>query len=964
MKINQGSCNFLLSMVTMILFISCHSEGVDPMIDMQQRKDSIYALLDSSVSTDYIESELLESVQKEDRLSSMIYYKILGKRMRSEAQFIESVHFNRKYLEEAVFFNDTLEITEALNNLGTDFRRLSMFSEASNYHYKALNISEQYSKKHDPGFRGYIYSLNGLGNVSLSLRNYNEAESFFREALNHELIQDNNLGKAINYANIGSCFELRNQYDSARYFYNKSLECNIRAGSALGKGLCYTHLGRLHEIGKDFIKAKEQYKLAYDVMFEKTDKWHWLEPVISLARINFYLNNYSDFLKLISQAESTAKEIKSPEHLVQVYSLQSEYYEQKGDYEKAFELFRQSELMQDSTVNLVKANEFTDFRINYEREKGRRQIKSLEDLNLKKEKTNRYTLIIAGLVFCILFFVFILGFYIFRQRTKTNKILKDMERFRSNFYTYITHEFRTPITVIQGLSEQMESKELSRDTQLEYLKSIRRQSNNLLRLVNDIMDISKLKSRVNKPDWKQGNIVVYINMLSETFKLVTAQKDINLVFQSEKEDIEMDFVPFYIDKIINNLMSNAIKNTYAGGEIRINITEPSDDLVSIRVSDTGQGIDEKDLKNIFSLFYQGSNVKTNVGSGGVGLYFTELLVKGMNGTIEVESVKGEGATFIIRFPKRTKSSSHLDFWNINSPMNPIFPSVDSLQSQMGDNDENSMLSDEEKGVEEKYCILIVEDNSDVINYIKTLLQDQYNVILANNGKEALAKASEVMPDIIVSDIMMPEMDGYELCSSIRESSLLNHIPVVLLTAKSSVEDKIQGLKSGAEAYLKKPFDAEELLLLIENILSRRQLLKEKYLKRIEQHVSDIRVESEKDDKPYYDDDKMNFILKVTRIIDENIQNPALNTSFIASQLYMSVSQLNRKLNAIIGCSTSNHIIHIKMKKAKKLLRGSEMNITEIAELCGYYDLPYFSKTFKKMTGYTPTQYQQLSDLDI
>lgn len=436
------------------------------------------------------------------------------------------------------------------------------------------------------------------------------------------------------------------------------------------------------------------------------------------------------------------------------------------------------------------------------------------------------------------------------------------------------------------------------------------------------------------------------------------------MFQSEKEDIEMDFVPFYIDKIINNLMSNAIKNTYAGGEIRINITEPSDDLVSIRVSDTGQGIDEKDLKNIFSLFYQGSNVKTNVGSGGVGLYFTELLVKGMNGTIEVESVKGEGATFIIQFPKRTKSSSHLDFWNINSPMNPIFPSVDSLQSQMGDNDENSMLSDEEKGVEEKYCILIVEDNSDVINYIKTLLQDQYNVILANNGKEALAKASEVMPDIIVSDIMMPEMDGYELCSSIRESSLLNHIPVVLLTAKSSVEDKIQGLKSGAEAYLKKPFDAEELLLLIENILSRRQLLKEKYLKRIEQHVSDIQVESEKDDKPYYDDDKMNFILKVTRIIDENIQNPALTTSFIASQLYMSVSQLNRKLNAIIGCSTSNHIIHIKMKKAKKLLRGSEMNITEIAELCGYYDLPYFSKTFKKMTGYTPTQYQQLSDLDI
>ncbi len=952
---------FVLIIITcslIFLHLSCTSDKTS-FSNTVRYKDSLENITSDPTLSDLdLENMLSQSLREGNSIASMLLFKEKGRRMRTESKFIDAVHFHKKYLEEAIDVNDTIEIISALNSLGTDYRRLNILDEASQYHYQALLISESFIATHPKeGYRGMTFAYNGLGNVSLSLTKWDEAEQFFQKALKEELKIDNYLGVAINYANIGACKEGSNQDESAKNYYLKSLRYNRLARSQMGQGLCHIHLGGLLEKKHEYAKAEKQYRTAFMLMQQSSDKWHWLEPCISLSRIHLLLKRYADFHQSIIEAETIATALPSSSHLIQIYALKSQYYEETGDTKQALEYLKLSHTLQDSTMSLPKVNMVSDYRINYEREKGNREIQLLKKKNIRNEKINRYTIIITGLVFLIFAFIILFLTYSSRQRIKSNKMLREMSNFRSNFYTNITHEFRTPITVIQGLSEQLSNEEtMSRELQLNYLQAIRRQSGNLLRLINDILDISKLNSKTFEPEWKRGNFVVFIGMLVETFEILAKQKHINLKFNSECPIITMDFVPFYIEKIINNLLSNAIKNTKAQGEILVNLRcIESEEKAVLSISDNGIGINQEDLKNIFKLFYQGGRHSIPTGSG-VGLYYTQLLVREMNGTIEVDSQEGVGSVFTVTLPLQSEKQKNIDLWSCESPFKPITSLIqEELQPLKTDED-----NDSDAGSEGKLKILIVEDNKDVQLYIQSLLQSRYSLITAENGKEGLEKASESIPDIIVSDIMMPIMDGYQFCDSIKNSALLNHIPVILLTARTTEEDKIEGLRCGADAYIKKPFNAEELSLQIENILTRRDLQKEKYIRAFESEYERREIQTndiENSDVSQQNDENIKFVFRVTRIIQDNIQTSGLSSSFIASQLYMSVSQLNRKLNAIIGSSATVLINQIKIRKAKKLLRHTDISIADVAGQCGYYDPPYFTRTFKKATGLTPSQYQ-------
>ena len=522
-----------------------------------------------------------------------------------------------------------------------------------------------------------------------------------------------------------------------------------------------------------------------------------------------------------------------------------------------------------------------------------------------------------------------------------------MSQIRTDFFNNITHEFRTPLTVIHGLNQQMQQKKnLTEKEKLAFMGAIDRQSNILLNLVNQLLDVAKLRRGTDEPQWKRGDINGYLQMTAESYRLYANEKEIDLMFYSDTPVREMDFIPSYIDKIISNLLSNAIKHTEAGDKIDFVVSNGQrPDTISIRITDTGEGIPQEDLENIFDFFYQSSKTK-NSGGTGIGLAFTKMMIERMKGKIEVESHLGEGSVFTVTLPLKNKQLSNII--PLKEEGKPIIYSPEDLI--LNTQAEDQQITTEEQGSTIKPLILIVENNRDITLYLKSILTDHYKVITARNGEEGLAIAEKGVPDLVITDVMMPVKDGYELAIEMKQNMLLNHIPIIMLTAKTTDEDRIKGLRCGVEAYIQKPFHQEELLIHIENILKDRRILKEKYLSAITQSDSANKIDN---------DANLKFLQEITHIIHSEINNPKLSSNFLADKMALSISQLSRKINGITGYSTISYVLRLKLNKAKNMLVDGTLTVAEVSDACGFYDASYFSRVFKKEFGVSPSHYQKM-----
>ena len=895
---------------------------------------------------------LQQFVEKDDDIGKMVVYKQLGSRQREDARFSDAISSHQQGLEIALKLKDTIEIVQGMNNLGTNFRRIGAHSEASQYHYQALHYAESWSGLHTPiGTKNRVVCLNGIGNISLMLGYYNDAEKKFREALKYEIKLESSIGQAINYANLGAIFDIREQNDSAYIYYQKSLEQNKIAKSNMGIGLCLIHLGELYEKEQKYELAKDEYQKAYELMDQISDKWHWLVASLSIARIHLITDNIARFNHYIQLSESTANEIKSPEHLAEVYMLKHEYDIKKGNHQLALQHYKQHIAMQDSVQGIQKANRYMDIRVGYEQNKSALRFQQMEAASKIEQQKREYVILTSWLIIAVSLIITVLLYYAYRQRTRSNKILKELEQNRTDFFTNITHEFRTPLTVIEGLNRQLQQKkDLSEKEKTAFRAAIDRQSNNLLHLVNQLLDVAKLRRGSDEPQWKRGDIVAYLQMTAEAFRLYAGEKEVNLLFYSDSTVKEMDFIPSYMDKIICNLLSNAIKHTDPGGKINFVIGKGQrSDTIAIRITDTGEGIPQEDLKHIFDFFYQSPQAKNTSGTG-IGLAFTQMMVKRMKGKIEVESQLGQGSVFTLNFPLINKQLPHI------SPLKEGEKPFYLLSKKKDVILENKELPEElEKETSSlQPLVLIVEDNRDITLYLKSLLIERYNVITARNGVEGLDVAEKRIPDLIITDLMMPLKDGYQLACEIKQNMLLSHIPVIMLTAKTSDEDRIKGLRCGVEAYIRKPFQQEELLIRIENIFESRRILKEKYMSAITRSGSESKLDN---------DANLNFLQTVTNIIHSEINNPELNSSFLADKMAMSISQLSRKINGITGYSTISYVLQLKLHKSKKMLVDDNISVAEVSDACGFYDASYFSRVFKKEFGVSPSHFQKMPTLE-
>lgn len=512
--------------------------------------------------------------------------------------------------------------------------------------------------------------------------------------------------------------------------------------------------------------------------------------------------------------------------------------------------------------------------------------------------------------------------------------LKELDHFKSRFYTNITHEFRTPLTVIQGMSEQIKGNEKIKTL-------INRNSDRLLTMVNQLLNLSRLETKSMSINWVQGDIVSYLKYLTESCHSLAASKNLQLTFVSTEDQLLMDFDEDKLQQILINLLSNAIKFTPEHGSVKVvvkrGLMEEKEHL-ELAVVDTGYGISKKALPEIFNRFYQVDSSTTRSGEGsGIGLALVKELVDLLKGQIEVLSEVGKGSEFTVLLPI-DQNAPLQDNPIISPPLSIIQPTVFP----------NQPLNPGFQNNGEKPLILIVEDNQDVVAYIHSCVQENYEVRIAANGKLGVEIALTIIPDVIICDVMMPEMDGFAVCQHLKSSKVTSHIPIIMLTAKATQEDKLIGLTHGADVYLTKPFHREELLVRIRNLSLLSLRLREALS--IQERTTDSFGQLQKQEAA--------FLEELRQIIESNMANEDFNTQHLCRAIAMSRTQLHRKLKALSGQATAHYIRSIRLQKAKTLLKETNLSIGEIVSEVGFKDFSHFSQTFLKEFGVQPSKFRQ------
>ncbi|OBQ57124.1 response regulator [Tamlana sp. s12] len=557
--------------------------------------------------------------------------------------------------------------------------------------------------------------------------------------------------------------------------------------------------------------------------------------------------------------------------------------------------------------------------------------------------------------------------YLTQSRIKEKELIRNerMQRLQQEelnqkkiqFFTNISHEFRTPLTLIMN-----PLKDLIHDTQLilpHHVKNkhaiINKNADRLYRLINELMDFRKLEMHKLHVKAREINLLDFTKNIVSYFKEEAINKNILLSVDSDNPHVTVWADIKMLEKIIFNLLSNAIKITPEGGAINIDLLateqlyhlplankDENVQAVEIIISDTGPGLNPEEAEKIFERFYQVENQsKTYFGGTGIGLEVVQSFVQLHKGNIEVSSKVGEGTTFKILLPT---GYSHFEVNQI------VF---DDASEFLKDDDFSYVptvtLEEEEEHLEgasqKQHTILVVEDNQELRAYLKLELGKQYKVLIANNGAEGLKIAKETFPDVVLTDVVMPEMDGMEFCKHLKKDLSTSHIPVLMLTAKAKVEDRIQGIETGADAYLVKPFNIRLLKLRLAQLITSRQLIFNKYFSVISEVPQD--VNSTPLDKE--------FIENVLNHINKNISDPNLNVESLASQLNLSRSQFYRKIKALTNQTASEFLRNIRLQKAKQILEMGETNISKVCYATGFSSHSYFTKCFKNHFGFLPTE---------
>jgi len=524
---------------------------------------------------------------------------------------------------------------------------------------------------------------------------------------------------------------------------------------------------------------------------------------------------------------------------------------------------------------------------------------------------------------------------------KEYNTLKVIDQLKSRFFANISHEFRTPLTLISGYAENL-MEALPSNYSKKQVAGIDRNAKNLLKLINELLDISKLEAGKMTLDLSQQNIVLYLKNLFFSLESFTDKRNISLNFISDEMDIQVVFDAEKMERIIMNIVSNALKFTPENGEINLTIQQKNNNYISICICDNGIGIEQDAISNIFNRFYQADNSDTRLYEGtGIGLALVKELVELHEGTVKAfrnEELTGQkGTTISIELPLgavskiNTKNTVEIEHENANG---------------LRGNKKNQLQIPDLKF--DKKIILLVEDNLSIRTFIKNLLQSTYKIIEANNGEEGIEQAKRMIPDIIITDVMMPKIDGIAMVHMLRDDEKTSHIPIIILSGKATLEDKLIGLETGIEAYLTKPFSVKELQIIINNLIQQREQIREKYQNKFVVSSEEIPLSSI----------DQQFLEKTIQHIKDNLENTSFSVEQLADKICLSPSQLNRKLQALIDQAPGQLIRNIRLQRAAELIKQNSGSLADICFQTGFNDQAYFSRAFKSQFGCSPSAYKK------
>ncbi len=844
-------------------------------------------------------------------------------------KYDECQRYAKKALPLAYKGHDRILLSDCEHLVGLSYFRQSDYAQALEHVKKGLELDREMDDK------GRVSSsLNTLAGISLVAKDLKHAEKYVKEALAFSTGMHDSVRIAIQYGMASEIYYAMGKYHLALDNSQRAYTLDYELNNMPKVGIRLSQMASAQKaLGQDKA-AEESLKRAMPILAKAGNE-------TSLAICHNQMG------ELLNRRGEKAEAVEHFKQAVNTFAARNDRYNESRAQMGLYEALKDAD-PREADVHLRRYAVLKDsiYKSELEQAVSRYNVKFKTDelaFQYKRERIEKRSVIIVTLLLvAILLFIVMTLVSRSRVRKKGYLMRKQMIKMRERFFTNITHEFRTPLTLIIGLSRDLKADVGCSDEAKKKAVTIERQGTNLLALINQLLDIAKVNSEVGNVKWRNGDVTAYVMMIIESYRNYTQHRHIELQF-IPKESVVMDFVPDYMNKLMNNLLSNAIKFTPDYGRVGVTMWK-MDERLCIDVIDTGEGMNQETLAHIYDPFYQADNDSKNIGTG-IGLALVKQIIDTLEGTIEVKSEISKGTSFHITLPIYNKVKQQVEADAAGTP------SV-SLQNE-------NILTDTDDGRYD-YRVLVIEDNKDVAAYIGDKLSNHYAIYYATDGKEGWEKALAIVPDLIITDWMMPEMDGLELCRQVRNNEVINHVPIIVITAKIAGEDRIKCLEAGADAYIVKPFNADELRARVGQLIGSRQLLREKYAAA----VDEMNVEEKGATASGPNDADMHFL---TRVVDAVClllsRSKETSVTTVASMMCMSNSQFYRKIVAITGYTPTAYIQRVKINKAKKLINdNATMGLSEVATYCGFDTYSNFSRVFKNVCGVSPKEYRKRLNL--
>lgn len=838
----------------------------------------------------------------------------------------------------------------------------------------ALLLARDIEEILENGYGGDALAYNMIGGVYVEHEQYEQALRFFQQCYQAALESNYKYFQETALHNIGYSYRRLKQFDKAEAAFKELLHIKEQPEASFGPYMVWLEMGLLYEELEDYDTALH-YLTKVHAYYERTGRRKvWGHALIVKGRIQSKLGNVSEAIRLSKEGIDIVKPLRANLDLRDGYETLHKNYVQQGQYADAYQSQRFHHLYADSVLNAENIRDMgrLEAEFEFEQEQATLDAERRREAQTQTQARQRRNLVLSGI-----FLVFVLALaggavYTKHLGTKNKEIqsqkaqlelqalrLRELDDLKSRFFANISHELRTPLTLIQGHMEDVRNARYGAlpEAAAVHLGYSLDQTHRLNRLVEQLLDLARLQNNRLKLRAAQVNLTAFIQRQVAIFDSLAAKHGITLRFMGRGEFVEAYVDEQKLENVFVNLIGNALKFTDAGGVVEVMMKVDREEeqstgrFVTVEVRDTGIGIPTSDLVRVFDRFYQVDDSSTRHYEGtGVGLALVQDLVQLHGGEVLVTSEVGVGTTFTVRLPLGVEHLEERELMVEEDAKGAVATGSAEALWAGGDGAEreraiHTLMPNAQPDASKEGRILIVEDNADVRAYLVSHLATGFAIVEAANGVEALERLREAEVDLVISDVMMPEMDGFALLEIIKNDPMWRTLPVLMLTARAGEEERLRGLEAKANDYLTKPFRVEELLLRVRNLVDLRRAMVGAFSERVLTVAASAVVE---------ESEEATFLIRAQELVEGHIHDGRFDVEELAKALYMSKATLGRKLKRVTGESPALFMRRLRLERAKEHLEnGTYASVQEVALAVGFRDASYFSRVFRKAHGASP-----------